>query len=125
MESCRRKAEDGSSCIGKCIGQIESGVPVSLPACAFHQGADTDRPPFASQASAMSQSSSTTYSTNTSSMSSASATTVTSPGTSKGSWGEMMTSPPLPLTHAARPLPIPDKQAGNLDPVSLLRLRSN
>lgn len=67
----------------------------------------------------MSQSSTTTYSTGTSSLSSASATTVTSPGTSKGSWGEMMTSPPLPQPHQARPLPIPEKQAGSLDPVSL------
>jgi len=56
-------------------------------------------------------------------MSSASATTVTSPGTSKGSWGEMMTSPPLPQPTQVRPLPIPEKQAGTLDAVSLPLLK--
>jgi hypothetical protein len=78
----------------------------------------TYSPPFASQASAMSQSSSTTYSTGTGSTSSA--TTVTSPGTSKGSWGDMMTSTNTGLVNQARPLPIPEGQSGKLDPVSLI-----
>jgi hypothetical protein len=73
-------------------------------------------PPFANQASAMSQSSSTTYSTGTGSMSSA--TTLTSPGTSKGSWGDMMTSTNTGQVNQARPLPIPEGQSGRLDPVS-------
>jgi hypothetical protein len=77
-------------------------------------------PPFASQASAMSQSSGTTYSTGTGSTSSA--TTLTSPGTSKGSWGDMMTSTNTGQVNQARPLPIPEGQSGKLDPVSLLAI---
>jgi hypothetical protein len=72
-------------------------------------------PPFASQASAMSQSSSTSFSTGTESTSSA--TTVTSPGTSKGSWGDMMLSTNTGQINQARPLPIPETQSSNLDPV--------
>ena len=64
----------------------------------------------------MSQSSSTTYSTGTGSTSSA--TTVTSPGTSKGSWGDMMTSTNTGQVNQARPLPIPQGQSGTLDAVS-------
>jgi hypothetical protein len=68
----------------------------------------------------MRQSSSTTYSTGTGSTSSA--TTLTSPGTSKGSWGDMMTSTNTGQVNQARPLPIPEGQPGKLDPVSLLSI---
>jgi len=71
---------------------------------------------FASQASATSQSSSTTYSMGTGSTSSA--TTVTSPGTSKGSWGDMMTNTNTGQVSQARPLPKPEDHSGKLDPVS-------
>jgi len=66
----------------------------------------------------MSQSSSTTYSTGTGSTSSA--TTVTSPGTSKGSWGDMMIASNTGPTNTGRPLPIPEGQSGKLDPVSYI-----
>jgi len=50
--------------------------------------------------------------------STSSATTVTSPGTSKGSWGDMMTSTNTGQVSQARPLPTPEGQSRKLDPVS-------
>lgn len=118
MGSRRAKAQDGEGSLRECPEQVKSGLSV--------RSNDNDTreltlsPPFASQASAMSQSSSTTYSTGTGSTSSA--TTVTSPGTSKGSWGDMMTTTNTGQVNQARPLPIPEGQSGKLDPVSLLSI---
>jgi hypothetical protein len=90
------------------------------------------RPPFMSQASVLSQGSTSTTRTSyfsgagtgtqSSTPSMSSATTLTSPGTSKGSWGDMMMSPPLPLHESpSRPLPIPQTQSSmKIDPVSTL-----
>lgn len=118
MGSRRAKAQDGEGSFGKYPEQVEPGLPVSP--FVYDRKELKFSPPFASQASAMSQSSGTTYSTGTGSTSSA--TTVTSPGTSKGSWGDMMTSTNTGQVNQARPLPIPEGQSGKLDPVSLLSI---